>query len=68
VLNCEWRRKWKHPGLEGTNKTEFEKEPVSCRGHENMVRDVVFAPDSETFASGGQKYICMGSKGGRRAR
>jgi hypothetical protein len=34
-----------------TNKTEFERVPVSCKGHDNVVLDIVFAPGNETFES-----------------
>jgi WD40 repeat protein len=34
-----------------TNKRELKRVPVSIKGHENPIWDIVFAPDSETFAS-----------------
>jgi WD40 repeat protein len=34
-----------------TDKTDIKREPVSFKGHEILLRSLVFAPDSETFAS-----------------
>jgi WD40 repeat protein len=43
-----------------TNMTELKRLPVSFKGHETEVRDVVFAPDSETFASASwDQTVCV---------
>ncbi|KAG2052829.1 WD40 repeat-like protein [Suillus hirtellus] len=34
-----------------TNKGELKRMPVSFKGHGDVVRDIVFAPDNKTFAS-----------------
>ncbi|KAG2350107.1 WD40 repeat-like protein [Suillus weaverae] len=34
-----------------TNKRDLKRVPVSFEGHKGLIRGVVFAPDSETFAS-----------------
>lgn len=33
------------------DKTDLKREPVSFKGHENLLRGLAFAPDSETFVS-----------------
>jgi WD40 repeat protein len=43
-----------------TNKAELKRVPVSFKGHENTVWDVVFAPDSKTFASASSdETVCV---------
>ncbi|KIK33731.1 hypothetical protein CY34DRAFT_99100, partial [Suillus luteus UH-Slu-Lm8-n1] len=43
-----------------TNKTELRRVPISFKGHENAVWGVVFAPDSETFASASiDETVCV---------
>ncbi|KAG2350058.1 WD40 repeat-like protein [Suillus weaverae] len=43
-----------------TNKREFKNVPVSFKGHSNVVWDVVFASDSETFASASEdETVCI---------
>ncbi|KAG2103971.1 WD40-repeat-containing domain protein [Suillus cothurnatus] len=44
----------------GTNKRELKRVPVSINGHEDPVWDIVFAPDSETFASASKdETVCI---------
>lgn len=43
-----------------TDKTDIKREPVSFKGHEILIRGLVFAPDSETFASASNDLtICV---------
>jgi WD40 repeat protein len=43
-----------------TKKRELKRVPVSIKGHENPIWDIVFAPDSETFASASlDKTVCV---------
>ncbi|KIK37919.1 hypothetical protein CY34DRAFT_91863 [Suillus luteus UH-Slu-Lm8-n1] len=43
-----------------TNKTDLKRLPISFKGHENTVWGVVFAPDSETFASASiDETVCV---------
>ncbi|KAG2350072.1 WD40 repeat-like protein [Suillus weaverae] len=43
-----------------TDKTDLKREPVSFKGHEILLRGLVFAPDSETFASASNDLtICV---------
>ncbi|KAG2052833.1 WD40 repeat-like protein [Suillus hirtellus] len=43
-----------------TNKRELKRVPVLCKGHENAVQGVVFAPDNKTFASASEdKTVCV---------
>jgi WD40 repeat protein len=42
------------------DKTDLKREPVSFKGHEILLRGLVFAPDSETFASASNDLtICV---------
>jgi WD40 repeat protein len=44
----------------GTNKTELKRVPISIKDHGNDVWDIVFAPDSETFASASwDQTVCV---------
>jgi WD40 repeat protein len=49
-----------------TNKTEFEREPVSCKGHDNVVLNILFAPDNETFESASWDETYAYGKGRRQ--
>jgi WD40 repeat protein len=43
-----------------TNEAELKRVPISFNGHENEVWGVVFAPDSETFASASwDETVCV---------
>ncbi|KAG1858075.1 WD40-repeat-containing domain protein [Suillus subalutaceus] len=43
-----------------TDKTDVKREPVSFKGHEILLRDLIFAPGSETFASASNDLtICV---------
>jgi WD40 repeat protein len=52
ALDCEWRNEWNHPGLGSCNKQErAQKSAFVSFNHGKSVWGVIFAPDSETFAS-----------------